>query len=76
MINERPFAGCPVDRTPLIATFEVPKKEWHCMTCGQYFEWLSARGVPATPEVKANYDDLMARFKAGERGMARRGDLK
>jgi hypothetical protein len=63
-----PYAGCPKDGTPLIGTFEVKYKEWHCMKCGGWFEWLSARPTDVTEETTAMYEDHFARFRAGERG--------
>lgn len=42
--------------TPLVSTFEVRKKEWYCVTCKAFFEWLHARkgdGPNPTPELEA-----------------------
>lgn len=66
-MSDRPFAGCPHDGTPLISTIERRGKEWHCMTCGRWLEWLQARGTAVTPETTAQHADHAARFKAGER---------
>lgn len=63
----RPMAGCPECREPLISTFERPKKEFHCLVCGRWWAFLSP--VPIDPEEnKARYEELLARFEAGERG--------
>lgn len=49
----RPVALCHCG-TPLVSTLEVPKKEWYCIKCKQFFEWLHARAGDApnpTPEL-------------------------
>lgn len=66
--RESPFAVCPNDGDVLVSTFERPGKEWHCLTCGEWWEWLQAFTVPATPERAARADVVLDRFKAGERG--------
>lgn len=64
-IKERPFAGCPDCGAPLVSTFEVPKKEWICVPCDKFFEWLSARPAPGTAEEnQAKYDQHAATYKA------------
>lgn len=62
------MAMCPRCSEPLIETFEVKYKEFHCLICGGWFEFLQPRGWAVTPEISARKDELLARFKAGERG--------
>lgn len=62
------FACCPVDGEPLISTFERPKKEFVCIVCGAYWEFLQPHGSPETPELQARYEELLAQFKAERTG--------
>lgn len=63
------IACCVWDGTPLVGTFERPFKEWHCMTCGGWFEWLdAARATGDTGLLEVQHVALLARFRAGERG--------
>ena len=39
---EPPIALCCCG-TPLVSTLEVPKKEWYCVMCKKFYEWLHAR---------------------------------
>ena len=62
-----PMACCPYDGAPLMSTFERPKKEFHCMICGRWLEFLQpTRGDAAT--LQERHDELRVRFDAGERG--------
>ena len=62
-----PMAGCPVCREPLMSTFERQGKEFHCLVCGAWVEFL--RPTPIDPSTnQARHDELRARFDAGERG--------
>jgi hypothetical protein len=61
------FAGCPSCREPLISTFEVRKKEFVCVVCGDYFEFLSPVRLGESPEIEARYNALKAQFDAGVR---------
>jgi hypothetical protein len=64
------FACCPKDGEPLIPTFEVAKKEFYCMVCGTYWEFLSPVGKPDdTPGLGERYLELKAKFDAGERSL-------
>ena len=50
-----------------MSTFERPQKEFHCLVCGAWVEFLSP--VPIDPEAnQVRHDELRARFDAGERG--------
>jgi hypothetical protein len=66
--KDAPMAVCPRDATPLVSTFEVKFKEWHCMTCGDYLPFFGARGTQITRELDHRHQDIKAKFDAGERG--------
>lgn len=58
---EPPFALCHCG-TPLVSTLEVPKKEWYCVTCKTFYEYLHAnRGLKPNPT-----EELAERYKAAE----------
>lgn len=63
----RPMACCPRDGEPLVSTFERRGAEFLCMVCGGWFGFLSPSPREATPELDARYEELRARFRAGER---------
>jgi hypothetical protein len=51
--------------TPLVSTFEVPKKEWYCVTCKKFYEWLHARrGNEENPsdELQKRLDDAKQQY--------------
>lgn len=57
----QPFALCHCG-TPMVSTFEVRHKEWYCVTCGQFFDWLHARrGAGPNPT-----DELDERHRAAK----------
>ena len=63
--KERPFALCHCG-TPLVGTFEMPKKEWYCVTCKEFFEWLHARSGTdpnPTPELQEQYEKAKAQYE-------------
>lgn len=63
-----PWACCPTDGEPLIGTFEVRKKEFVCIVCGQYWEFLSPVGKPKdTPGLLERYTELKKLFDEGVR---------
>lgn len=64
-----PYAGCPADSEPVVASLEVPGHEWLCMVCGRRFTYFSVRllKLPPTEELEARYAELRARYEAGER---------
>ena len=63
------FACCPHCGGVLISTFERPQKEWHCMKCGAWLEWLAARSSDRDQdELAQEYEKLKAAFDLGERG--------
>lgn len=62
-----PTAGCPADDEPLIGTFEYPKYEFVCLTCGRLYGFLSPKRLPTNPATEARYRELKARWDAGER---------
>jgi hypothetical protein len=64
-----PVACCPRDGTPLVFTFEMPQKEFYCMECGGWFEFLEPRGKPPTPELVDAAAQLAANFRAGARAI-------
>lgn len=66
----RPYACCPRDGEPLISTLERAGAEFVCVVCGSWFGFLSPKPGLPTPERAARYDELRARFNAGERGPA------
>ena len=59
-----PKAGCG---EPLIATFEMPKKEFYCMGCETYWEFLQPKGAVPSPYLDARHDELRELFDEGER---------
>lgn len=61
------MATCPVDDEPLVMTFEVKFKEFICMVCGTYYEFLSPKPATETPELNARYAELKALFDSGVR---------
>lgn len=68
MTDEIPLACCPLDREPLIFTFERPGFEFLCLVCGSWYEFLHP--IPRTPTatLRARHDELRARFDSGDRG--------
>lgn len=63
---EPPFALCHCG-TPLVSTFEVSKKEWYCVKCQAFFEWLHAQrgsGPNPTPELADRYDAAKEQYNA------------
>ena len=64
--NDRPFALCHCG-TPLVATLEVRQKEWYCVTCKQWFEYLHARqgtGPNPTPELAERFEAAAKQYAA------------
>jgi hypothetical protein len=61
-------ACCPKCSEPLICTFERPYKEFHCLGCGAWWEFLQPSRRPNSDALDERYAELLARFKAGERG--------
>ena len=66
------YACCPhcTPSYPLICTFEVPKKEWYCMMCETYFDFLSARRAAEGTDQDAlgkTYEHALALMKDGKR---------
>lgn len=64
------MACCPKDGEPLIPTFERPYKEFCCLVCGTWYEFLQPVGKLDSPELDARYAELKARWDAGERPAA------
>lgn len=62
-----PVACCPRDETPLVLTFQMPGKEFYCMTCGRWWEFLQPTGKPETPELLARVQELTLNFRDGIR---------
>lgn len=55
---EPPIALCCCG-TPLVSTLEVRLKEWYCVTCKKFYEWMHARkgdGPNPTPELQDRCD--------------------
>lgn len=67
-MNGETMACCPKCAEPLVCTFERPKKEFHCLGCGSWWEWLQPHGKQVTDELQARCDEITRRFRAGERG--------
>lgn len=63
-----PMACCPVDDDVLVMTFERPYKEFHCLTCGAWYEFFEPRGRPNTPERAARDAEARTLFDNGTRG--------
>lgn len=62
MANNRPFALCCCG-TPLVMTLEVKYKEWYCVTCKEFYEYMHARhGDGPNPT-----DELAKKYKAAEK---------
>ncbi len=52
--DQIPIALCCCG-SPLVGTMEVPAKEWYCVTCEQFFEWMHARrGNGPNPPAELN----------------------
>lgn len=61
-----PIALCHCG-TPLVGTFEVRAKEWYCVTCEEFFDWLHARrgdGPNPTPELDERYRAAQEQYDA------------
>lgn len=62
----RPTVGelrtCPTDGEPVIFTFKHPGHEYVCVVCGWLGGVLGTPRTPATPELLARYDVLLAQF--------------
>lgn len=59
-----PFALCCCG-APLVGTLEVPKKEWYCVKCERFYEWLHARSGDApnpTQELQVEYDAAKRKY--------------
>lgn len=54
---------CPADGEPLVGTFRRPGYEFHCVTCGAWYEWLRPRSVAWTAELQARHDELLTEFR-------------
>ena len=66
MSAERPFALCHCG-TPLVSTFEVRAKEWYCVTCEHFYDWLHARsgdGPNPTPDLGARFEAARQQYGA------------
>lgn len=64
--HDIPFALCCCG-TPLVSTFEVRMKEWYCVTCEQFFEFMHARngtGTNPSPELDAQYKAAREQYDA------------
>lgn len=57
-----PTAGCPRDRTPLIATIAFPKAEFYCLECGGHFGFLDPVPLEPTPEINKQMEALQAEW--------------
>lgn len=62
-----PTATCPTCAEVLLMTFERRGKEFICLGCGAWWEFLQPRAVPTTPETEARHEELVELFKAGVR---------
>ena len=63
---EPPVALCHCG-TPLVSTLEVAYKEWYCVTCKEFFEWLHARrgaGPNPTVELQERSDAAREQYDA------------
>lgn len=68
MGEKQGYACCPCGGV-LISTFERRGYEWHCMKCGRWLGWLSARRSSRDQdELAAEYEQAKAAFDLGERG--------
>lgn len=64
--KEAPMATCPRDGEPLISTFKYPGAEFVCMVCGGKLGFLAPTPKKETPELTKRYEELKARFDAGD----------
>lgn len=74
---EPPIALCHCG-TPLVSTFEVPKKEWYCVTCEAFFDWLHAQagsGPNPTPELQELYDKALEQYESERATRQKASDL-
>jgi hypothetical protein len=63
----QPYACCPRDGEPLIATMMRVGAEFVCLVCGTWYGFLSPTAKDPTPELDARYAEIKARWDAGER---------
>jgi hypothetical protein len=74
MAADAPFALCCCG-TPLVGTFEVPRKEWYCVTCEEFHEWSHARrgdGPNPTEDLDKRYRIAKATYDAERAARAAR----
>lgn len=64
----KPMAGCPNCREPLVSSLETKFKEWVCVACGEWWEYLSPVSLPWTTELDERYTELKYLYIRGVRG--------
>lgn len=62
-----PMAVCPRDGEPLVMSFERRGKEFVCMVCGHWYEFLQPRAAEPSPELDARHKELYELYLTGER---------
>lgn len=55
-VSQVPWAVCKIDREPLISTIAVRKKEWVCVTCGNFYTFFGADS--STDDLEARYTEV------------------
>jgi len=66
-MNDAPMAMCPRCREVLVSTFERPHKEFLCLGCGEWWEFLQPLPADPTPERLERAEELDALFRSGVR---------
>lgn len=62
--DQRPFACCPHDGDVLVMTFVRRGKEFVCMTCRRWFEWLERSPQPWTAERQERKAETLAQYRS------------
>lgn len=57
------IAVCPRDGEPMVWTFEFPKYEFFCVTCGYKAGAFGPTRRRATPELQRRLDELTAQYE-------------
>lgn len=56
------FCVCLNCGAPLVSTFEVRKKEWVCVPCGEFVEFLHVGYATADDAMRARYEELKVQY--------------
>jgi hypothetical protein len=64
------MATCHVDNEPLVGTLKFRGYEFICVVCERKYEFLSPKAAVETPELRARYEELRARWRGQQEAEA------